>query len=536
MKRDLHTHTYMRFAGFFLFAVLITLMPQILLAATYDTGNPVYIVTQDCSGYSNPSSSKFIDRGILTPLIYCMTDVVNVLITAYLSVIAPQLRGACVVLCAIAISMLGVRIALGTHPAGQAKNDFIVLTLKICCINFFVFQYGIIEYVGLVNKIGNAVADAAFRSLVAAGMNPFSADIINSQSFANPTGTLSGGPTPPTGRAAALVTGTLPVPGGIVWRLMDDIILRIFGFLTSASGLATAFIGIGLIIVGLLYTGHIGAWITMMIISTFFSLIVALTLPLYVYVTTMIGTMILISVAPVIVPLILFKNAYGMDIFQAWVRQLISFAMQPMFLSLFLVFALNVMGGVYIDLTSLFKDADKTFNDRNVKNSVQIIGVDEAKNECAKESRRTSVFGAIYKYSGLKWVVGKVKKVIGKIVRGVLSLFVDMTALMWLFDRIIEFMVILLIGYLLLMMMITFQKQLPGMVTELVAEGDKKLTNFAQEGAKTVQGMSNKLQGAIASRSALNKSGGGGEGGGAGGAVRKVGESLKGGGGGGGAA
>lgn len=121
-----------------------------------------------------------------------------------------------------------------------------------------------------------------------------------------------------------------------MWDTLDCKIMRYLGFGPSVS---TA--NVASLLLASFLTGPIGLYFAFSILI-FAMLLIAVTIrALHIFLSSCISIIIMVFVSPIIIPLVLFEKTK--NIFEEWLKQLISFAMQPMILFAYIAILIMVM-------------------------------------------------------------------------------------------------------------------------------------------------------------------------------------------------
>lgn len=132
-------------------------------------------------------------------------------------------------------------------------------------------------------------------------------------------------------------TGT--APDMVFWLRVDCAIERLVGYATSGEFyLKSGLLGI---LLAALFSGPIGFAIFMMGVSFLMTMLLTFAKALYIFISAYVGLAILMSLSPLMIPLILFRSTKAM--FEKWLRLLIGVILQPLFLFAYLGMMLMVM-------------------------------------------------------------------------------------------------------------------------------------------------------------------------------------------------
>ncbi len=459
--------------------------------------------------------------GITKPVVVCLKAVVDALGTSMVGPVVNGIRNTVATMMAIAVAIISLRIMFGSMKKDLGK-ELSVLMLKMAAVSYFALGTNFIDIKDDISRATSIITDTALEVL------PFEVASARDQSFLSDSGGGRVSEQNPMAAAQNLNSNPTNIPGGNIWLFVDEMIRTLLGVSgTDAPGKATERIAINgaflfIVLVLLILLGPIGTWVVMIglctVIMTFFSLAMAV----YMYIAAMVAILFLTAIGPMIIPLILFKS-WGHPIFKAWVSQVISYSMQPMILTVFFVFMLNIMFSVIYDLDALYLDAYNTMNDPNKRHT--ITGVDLAARQVRPqdtgESERTGWVLIDWASDAGDYVYDNTIGAVVEEGRGLVREYITFPFLDWTWARVKEFAITMMLGTVTMLVMFTFQKQLPSMVTELVGTGDStipKLANAVQmtnaDGQKVslVEGMGDRMKqmtagGMNAMRGAIGKGG-----------------------------
>ncbi len=391
-------------------------------------------------------------EGITRPIMCCVQNVTNAIVDDYLARMADQLRNAVLAMMMLAIILLGYRIALRAEDTDSAKGATMSLLFKLLIVSYLVLEVGIAEWGPLMISSSQAVASALLGAL------PFTVDHIGQQSYVS--NALPGDITTISDLEPPFMPDN---PGGQeLWYRFDQMIYAVLGIGYDTPSIPGGAIGIAAVLVGLIFLGPFGFVIFTLVIPLIIALIIGAATAVLTFAVTFLASAFLMSLAPLFIPMVLFRRTA--NLFNGWLAQLLSYSLQPILLTAFLVLMLNIMDGIMIDMSALYRDAFNTMQSPNAKNTVSVM-TDEKKRTSAEEPGVEETFtGYIYRMSGAKLIVDRT---VGY-VKGLVASYVSVPFLGWNWNKIKEFIVTIILGFLLLIVMIGFQLHLPLMVTEIL--------------------------------------------------------------------
>jgi hypothetical protein len=466
--------------------------------------NDVRQAASDCKNYSEEGHSDQIKGGITQPIIACINDIIVAIGSQFVDKVVDQLRVAVGALMTLAIAFFSIGVALGKYGLGDSKWQLFRLMFKLLFVSYFVLNLEVVAVIGLFTQ-----ASTAFANMLVEAM-PGVQVVGQERSYSNPNGHLGGDTDEPLASATeietrleanpdpstsdAIVCKDLEIPGGKMWCLIDDIIKRVMGYMADNAGaiVGSAVGAIALVVVATIFIGPIALWIFMAVVSTFISLFIAFAMPLYIFMLSMLAILMLTAVSPIIIPLILF-DGFGSSLVEKWLNQVISYIMQPLILTAFMVFMVSIMHDVVIDVSNLYKEAEQTFNDPAKKNSFIIFSLEKAVDSAfTEESEPSGVWGWIK--SQAKAAVGAVAKLAAKVVDGIVNFTIALPYLNWDLGELRKFISTLLMCVVLAYGMVQFQKQIPDISTELAGAGSSTVQNLAKSYAGGMQAAGDKAK------------------------------------------
>lgn len=211
-----------------------------------------------------------------------MTDIIATLLTLY-------------------VIFFGAKIALGFTTEQKSKGELALGGIKIGFIVFLFFNYGVIEMWYMTLDV--------YSSMVSIVMSPVSVE-------------------------GCTTTGT-----GIdaLWNTMDCLLAKFLGWgQTNGAGnkseapLLFAFFG------SLFTAGLGGGLIAVVVVFALYGVLTAFFRVVFVYIFSMIGLLIMFSIAPIFIPLVLFEKTK--EYFDKWWQLVVSMIVQPVLLFAFMGF------------------------------------------------------------------------------------------------------------------------------------------------------------------------------------------------------
>ena len=121
-----------------------------------------------------------------------------------------------------------------------------------------------------------------------------------------------------------------------MWDTLDCKIMRYLGFGPEVSAA-----NIAMLILASFFTGPIGIYFALSVLIFGLLLIAATLRALHIFLSSAIAIIIMVFVSPLIIPLALFEKTKG--IYDGWLKELISFCLQPMILFAYIAIFLMVM-------------------------------------------------------------------------------------------------------------------------------------------------------------------------------------------------
>jgi type IV secretory pathway VirB6-like protein len=204
----------------------------------------------------------------------------------------------------LAVSMFGLKMITGS--VRNLRVESIMLLFKIGLIYYFVRDFGLFEAAfGAFNELMDVVS----TSLNKIGQN------------------VGGAPVCPRG---------LGNPADAAWDKIDCILGHLFGFAPGVT-LQGGLLGI---VSAAIFSRSIGTMVFMFGISTMVMIMLAAIRAAYVFLMAYSVIALLLMLAPIMFPLILFQPTSGY--FNKWWQMMVGFAMQPVILFFFLAFFFKI--------------------------------------------------------------------------------------------------------------------------------------------------------------------------------------------------
>jgi len=277
-----------------------------------------------------------------------------------------------------------------------------------------------------------------------------------------------------------------------IFARLDCTAVKLLGMDVAVStGVTPNYSALAALIIGLFWSGGLGLAIAMMAIAYVFSLVMVMARIISIYITSMFAITLLMGLAPLFLPMILFEATKKM--IQKWFLQILNYAIQPIVLFTFLIISLGVMNYSVKSLQALFvsgttKMASST---DNTKILFEMPGID------AKPG--TPIYEALIKKvvkdddgvftSVVKFVAGEVIEIAGKVFNYYFE-GAKFVVNIWSaeFDEILNFFAHLITCLLMLMLMVTFLEHIPNMVSQMTAPAGEIMTATGKASLKAALG------------------------------------------------
>jgi type IV secretory pathway VirB6-like protein len=456
------------------FAVL-ALMCLLLAPESHAAGNAVQnALAGPCTtifqNNFNPPGPNPPPPGITTPMVACMTVIVNALMGSFIGPLINDLQSTVLGLMTMAVVVIGFRIMFGSLQRNLGR-ELTILLLKIAAVSALVSPAHL--YTDYMNQISIATSGI---SSAAIGVLDLNTDVPRNYSYISPNGMLSevGTPAAPTSTQLNINPGNtinLMVPGGSIWFFVDDLIRTVLGT-NIGTALAKA-AGVFALCLLLMAMGPIGFWVIMVVLGTIIMLFLSLAMAIYLYIASLLALLFLSALGPICIPLILFRS-WGMPMFEAWLRQVISYTMQPMILTVFFVFMLLVLFAILTDLEALYREMFTAPQERT-----SLFELFQQRETVQTEPTSSEGLDNVAFESGravLRSDSGPGASLTGRVQSWITFPYINIS-----FDRIKDLIITLILAFICMLVMLTFQKDLPEIVTELVGQGDRTIQNLASK-------------------------------------------------------
>ncbi len=153
-----------------------------------------------------------------------------------------------------------------------------------------------------------------------------------------------------------------------IWDTLDCKIMRYLGFGPEVSAA-----NITMLVLASFLTGPIGIYFALSVLIFGILLVAATLRALHIFLSSAISIIIMVFVSPLIIPLALFERTKG--IYEGWLKELISFCLQPMILFAYIAIFITVMDQVLIGSAEFYGPGPfKTLNcDKKCVDNVGVI-------------------------------------------------------------------------------------------------------------------------------------------------------------------
>ncbi len=303
------------FLHFVMFGIMLLsmLLPQLSFAYDIPTTAPIYrtdtTTEERPTIYICPSTDPGNpQKGLTARLVPCIRDVVTFATNKILQPFADFTRDTILAVFVMAIATFGI-LLLGGEGIYVSQRG-ITLLLKIGAILMFLDNFG-----GLYPKLLDAMEET---------LN------IMASPVANPTGTMGIS----IWKDGCSIAPSTTADGNIItiWGMLDCYIEFLLGGIFSKTTLYTGIIGF---IIGVLFTGTVGLFIALIGFYLIALAIFTIARVVYIFIIAYVAISFVVLIAPICLPCILFATTK--DIFDGWLRLLISFFVQPIFLIGYLI-------------------------------------------------------------------------------------------------------------------------------------------------------------------------------------------------------
>lgn len=249
------------------------------------------------------------EAGLASRLVPCVRDVVTYATNAILGPFSDFLRDTIFAAFVLAIATFGVLLLGGEGM--QVSQTGVTLLLKIGAIIMFTDNFS-----GMYPVILDSMEEL---------LDIMAAPVVN------PTGIM--GINIWKDGCPAVSSATNANEDIIaVWGMLDCYIEFLLGGIFSPATLSAGIIGF---IIGILFTGTIGLFIALIGFYLIALAIFTIARVVYIFITAYVAISFVVIISPICLPCILFASTK--DIFEGWLRLLISFFIQPIFLFGYLV-------------------------------------------------------------------------------------------------------------------------------------------------------------------------------------------------------
>lgn len=485
-------------------AALLIMQPQAGFSQTPPTQNvPLTVGGQ-------AMVCQLVAQSVSRNVIQCITDIVNLIADNHINKMTQMLQRYVGVLSMLAIILYGIRLIYG---AARIRGESVLLLIKLCLVSYFATSDGLLDLrETIINssiELGNAFmamlylftaqTDAAAKlGLGSAGniqtflilgkpelvLNPIVFNVLTLKLFATGGGAYIANPT--------------------IFDVLDKTILTILGVNSSNTGLMAA----AWLFIGTFFGGPIGVAVGVFILSIVVALLTACVQIVFIFAMTIIGLTFLLALGPIFIPLVLFSPTKS--IFQNWLSWVISLTLQPMVLVIFLVMMLFAIDWVFVQpLKKVYEEAQATLLAPDSKKEQLLIGglgfkgaYDESNpdplvakvpvwgdyyigTEVTQQgigqfplAERHSMKGSNLPLTGYKLEAPtSTPAPLIEQIGGVMSGDIYVPYLDWDAKRLMKVVALLAPGFVLTLLMISFQKMLPAWVSDLV--GNRQVASLA---------------------------------------------------------
>ncbi len=249
--------------------------------------------------------------------------------TSFFSTIQNGLQDVVKLVLTLSIMFYGMNILIGKADI-RNKKDILVYLLKIGLVLYF--------------STGNAWQGYFFKGVYGASSD-FSQMVFKINSFDSESkrdGCQFGYITQSDGTQTS--SGRLYPAGKEYLALWDTLDCKIMRYLGFGPEISTANIA-SLILAGF-FTGTIGIYFAIAFMFFGFFFISAAIRALHIFLSSCLSIIIMIFVSPIVIPTVLFQKTS--NIFTGWLRELISFSLQPIILFAYIAFFITIMDKTFI--------------------------------------------------------------------------------------------------------------------------------------------------------------------------------------------
>lgn len=415
------------------------------------------------SGFSCAQVDK--SQGILTPIVTCVTVLIDSVSSSYFDQMANILKGAIMAAITLAIALLGARAATG--GLDKPLKETSLLIIRIVVISFFVLASGATQYIELLKDASSQLSDIFLEVLL--DEQTFTA-LNGDVHLLEADGSASPQPVPIT------LTG-----GNKMWAFADDTLSKVLG-LSHLTGFDEKMVGIAIVLVSLISAGPVGAWLITVASTALFFVFSVFALAIFTYMIASIAISIIGAIGPLMIPMILFTQTRSL--FDKWLQQLLSYFLQPVVLTAYLIFMLSVMAAASVDFAARYIQVQEGSESGEHVNALTLISMpviikdDDKQGIMSRQSfdNTVNIFSAgrfhtetePTEVQGASDIVEKVPFCGACTAEQVMEMFID-------------FLVLLFMA----MITLSFIQQLPSLITDII--GDKTVPNLADQFGASVQ-------------------------------------------------
>jgi len=259
--------------------------------------------------------------GLVTRLVICIQENVLYAVQTNLAAFMGYIWASICALITLAIALWG--LAMATGRKGAPTRELAVLIMKI----------------GIISVLMGGSAfnfPSIFQSLLD-GMGEMLGMVVNYSHYSN-----------------LMYCPKLPSYGVTpnyyyAWMQVDCMLNTLLGFVYSGGTLAIGFIGF---LIACFLSGSVGFFIGTIGLIMILQIVITICRAVYVYLAAIIGLAAVAMVAPIFIPLILFKSTK--PYFDKWLKNVIGFILQPIFLFIFLTMMLSAFDEIMFDTSNQY--------------------------------------------------------------------------------------------------------------------------------------------------------------------------------------
>jgi len=388
-------------------------------------------------------------KGMAANIVNCINAILDYAAAVYIQSVVKGVGDIVATACTLAIMFFGVKAVFGLQ---NPRQDTAMLIIKLVIVAAVCLKVG---SAGLIIDWRNYIVGGseAIGNLVASG-------------FENTDSCMAGG---------EHASG--------VFEKFDCIALKMLG-LDNTRNFAT----ILLVVTSSFFlfgpVGPIGFLFTILFFLFIFMLIRAMVQSLFIYLTASIALTFLISLTPLMVPMILFEKTK--KITSQWINHILVYSLQPAFLIAFLVLTFVVLDDIALMMGRVYGLVEQSANDPEKNKTVSVIkfnstSMDESSftPEMQEEKEKMEAAGVeqVPEEAWFSWLPsadGVIKGAWNNISSGFLGIFAPEIS-----GRVIEmpvttkreFIGTQIAAILLLAMMVSFLKQLPNIASRMIGQG-----------------------------------------------------------------